>query len=156
MMWATFNDMGTQAWSILKFTICEIVGARVGKQSFNSLVGIGSSSHDFADNLRMRSAISSGVVQGNIPSPWYSLHYIFTLILLLPLSASSLGRNNLKWVSGCCNYFLGGSYWWWVVDLHAMGECPLVVVRVVVTLSGNCPGVVVWVVLTLCGSYSRW
>ena len=63
-----------------------------------------------------------------------------------------------------------------------MGECPLVVVRVVVTLSGNCPGgsclggtyprwylpyavvtlggncpgVVVRVVVVLGGSYPRW
>ena len=32
-----------------------------------------------------------------------------------------------------------------------MGECPLVVVRVVVTLSGNCPGG-----SCLGGTYPRW
>ena len=55
-----FSNMGgTLAWSMLKFTISEIIGANVDEQSFNNIVGTGSNGHDLGGNLRRRDWTSS-------------------------------------------------------------------------------------------------
>ena len=40
--YAICKDGGTLAWSMLKLTICEIIGENVSTQSFNKIVGTGS------------------------------------------------------------------------------------------------------------------
>ena len=61
-IYAVFKQEGTLAWSMLKFTISEIIGANVDEQSFNNIAGTGSNEQDLGGNLRRRDRISSGSV----------------------------------------------------------------------------------------------